>query len=351
MQLPSPRERLLANLHRRNIPGLDGIRGIAALSVVAFHGWSANFPGRQAVQVFFLVSGLLISWLLLQAQERSRTIDKKAFYFRRAFRLFPALFTLLAWEWLTDFPHVQRSSIFASALYVANYRFILRGDLFDLVHTWSLAVEEHFYLLWPLVFTLVPNRLKLMVGCFAVAIVSFGWRLYAAVHIGSDYAYASTETNLTAILLGCALALLLRERPMLLPELVLRPFMAVVSVIAIGAFAQLPALQQGAWGVPAAAPFAAVLVLQAIAYDWRILKTGVMRFLGRISYGIYLWGYVSIALCHRLGHDVKHTLIFGFAIAIASLSHYAIERPVQSLGRRWLAATKDRTAPLVRVFT
>jgi peptidoglycan/LPS O-acetylase OafA/YrhL len=341
MRFTSPREQLLANLHRRNIPGLDAIRGIAALSVVAFHGWSEHFPGTLAVQVFFVISGLLITWLLLQEQERYGTINRKAFYCRRAFRLFPALFTLLAWEWLVGIPHVHRSAILASALYFANYRLILRDDLGNLGHTWSLAVEEHFYLIWPLIFVSVRNRLKLMGGCFVVALGSFGWRLFAAIHFGKAYAYAATETNLVAILLGCGIALLLRERPTLLPEFALRPYMAVVSIIVICALAQVPAQPQVAWAVPSAAPFAAILVLQAIAYDWRILRTRVMRFLGRISYGIYLWGFVAIALCHRLGHEFKHTLVFAFAIAAASISHYAIERPVQSFGRRLLASTKD----------
>src|SRR5271155_1293817 len=98
LSLADPRQRLLANLRRRHIPGLDGIRGIAALSVVAHHCTSYVFPGRLAVQLFFVISGLLITWLLLDEQQRSVTVDRKAFYWRRAFRLFPALFVLLAWE-------------------------------------------------------------------------------------------------------------------------------------------------------------------------------------------------------------------------------------------------------------
>jgi peptidoglycan/LPS O-acetylase OafA/YrhL len=160
--------------------------------------------------------------------------------------------------------------------------------------------------------------------------------IVAGVHFGPDYAYAATDTNLVAILLGCGLALLLWELPTKLPAFALHPVMALVSLIAIGILAQLPERMQDIWATPAVAPFAAILVLQGIAYDYRILDTRVMRYLGRISYGVYVWGFVAIAFTHRIRHEVKHTLVFGVVIAIASASYYAVERPIQSFGRRWL---------------
>jgi peptidoglycan/LPS O-acetylase OafA/YrhL len=95
---------LFANLHRRKIPALDGIRGVAALTVVAFHAVSRRAPGGYAVLMFFILSGLLITWLLLTERQKTGSIDLPAFYLRRAFRLFPPLFVLLLWEAATRFP-------------------------------------------------------------------------------------------------------------------------------------------------------------------------------------------------------------------------------------------------------
>jgi peptidoglycan/LPS O-acetylase OafA/YrhL len=334
------RERLLANLLRRNIPGLDGLRGIAALTVVLFHGWSERFPGRLAVQVFFVISGLLITWLLLQERQRNGTIDRKAFYCRRAFRLFPALFALLAWEWLTDFPHA--SGIVAAALYFANYHVIIGGQLFGLAHTWSLAVEEHFYLIWPQVFLFVRNQRALLRGCFAVAAIEFVWRTLAANPGRFFYATLATETSSSAILFGCGLALLLWYFPRSLPAFAMRPIMAPISLAMLLALAQLPVIPQWIWGIPVGIPFAAIIVLQAIAYEWPILENRVARYLGRISYGVYLWCFVAKAIVERLGHGLEHTLLLPVVIALASMSYYLIERPIQSLGRRWLDSRNRR---------
>ena len=338
-----PRERLLANLQRRNIPGLDGLRGIAALTVVALHGWSERFPGRLAVQVFFVISGLLITWLLLQERQRSGTIDRKGFYCRRAFRLFPALFALLAWEWLTDFPHA--AGIFAAAFYFANYHVIFGGQLFGLAHTWSLAVEEHFYLIWPQVFVLVSNRRALLKGCFIAAAIEFVWRTLSATPSTYFYGTLATETSSSAILFGCGLALLLWHSPRSLPALALKPSMMPISLAILLALAQLPEIPQWIWGLPVGIPFAAIIVLQAIAYEWPILENPVAHYLGRISYGIYLWGFVANATVEWFGHG-KYILLFPVVVALASMSYYLIERPIQSLGRRWLNSRRSG-APLI----
>ncbi|MBZ5666386.1 MAG: acyltransferase [Acidobacteriia bacterium] len=332
------RQHLLANLERRNIPALDGLRGAAALSVVAFHGWSQHFPGRMAVQVFFLISGLLITWLLLQEEERSGWINRKAFYFRRAFRLFPALFILLAWEGLTDFPHVPKSGLIAAAFYYGNYHVICGGELLGIAQTWSLAVEEHFYLIWPQIFVLVRNRRLLTYACFTIALIEFVWRIVSDNRVGYFYATLATETSSSAVLFGCGLALVLWYQPAKLPAFTLRPLVGAFSLVVVLLLGQLPERPQLLWGVPAAIPFAAIVVLQAVTYEWRILENSIARFLGRISYGVYLWGFVAKAVINWFGHDVKHTLLFAIAIAIGTISHYLIERPAQSLARRWLAS-------------
>jgi peptidoglycan/LPS O-acetylase OafA/YrhL len=337
------RERLLANLTRRNIPGLDGLRAIAALSVVAFHGWSQHFPGRMAVQLFFVISGLLITWLLLQEETQFGQVDLKAFYFRRALRLFPALLLLVAWETLTDFPHVPKSGLIAATFYYANYHVIGGGELLGIAQTWSLAVEEHFYLLWPLILVLVKDRRTLTYACFGGAFIEFGWRIVSVHRVGYLYATLATETSSSAVLTGCAFALLLWHSPAKLPGFILRPRMGAASLAAVVLLGQLPEHAQSLWGLPAAIPFAAIIVLQAVTYEWRCLENPVARFLGRVSYGIYLWGFVAIAAINWFGHSVKHTLLFAVAVALATVSHYLVEKPAQSFARNFLQAVRSQT--------
>lgn len=341
------RDRLLFNLRRNKIPGLDGIRGIAALSVVGFHDrfiashdqTGGIFPGRFAVQIFFVISGMLITWLLLQEEQRDGRVDRGRFYWRRAFRLFPALITLLLWHKLAHFPQVTRGEMIATVLYIGNYWGFFHTNLGGLGQTWSLAVEEHFYLIWPHVFLWVRNRRTLLKGCFAAICIQLAWRMILGFHGHFVYAEIATETASCAAVVGCALALLLWYHPHRLPRLFLAPILTPVSIGAIVALAQLPRNAQLFWGVPLGIPFAAILVLQAVTYEWRLLENPIARYFGRISYGIYLWGMVAIAIVERLGHDWMHLPVFAVAIALASISYFLIEQPIQSMGRRWSAAS------------
>jgi peptidoglycan/LPS O-acetylase OafA/YrhL len=336
----------LANLQRRNIPGLDGLRGIAALSVVAFHGWSSHFPGRLSVQVFFIISGLLITWLLLGEEKRSGRINRKAFYVRRAFRLFPALYLFLAWEWTVNFPPVAKRGLVAAAFYFANYRLIHPAGMFGIVQTWSLSVEEHFYLLWPQIFVWVRNRRLLMYLCFVTALIEFGWRIVGATRVGYLYVNFSTETNAAAILIGCGLALLLWFEPFRLPSFCLHPVAGAISIAGVLALAQTPENPQIRWAIPAAIPLAAIIVLQAVTYEWRILENPVARFLGQISYAIYLWGLVAKEISRGLGDGSRQVVLLLSVVAIATISHYLVEAPAQALGRRLLAGAKSGVTPV-----
>lgn len=340
-----PRGRLVENLRKSKIPGLDGLRGIAALSVVGFHdqvfsgaGKALLLPGRLAVQMFFVISGLLITWLLLREDDETGTIDRSKFYWRRAFRLLPPLLVLLLWQHITHLPSVTRGGTISTAFYFANYYELIRGSaaLGGLGQTWSLAVEEHFYLIWPLLFFFVRNRLNLMRISLIVIGVQLAWRM--ALGFGGKFVYAelASETASCAIFAGCALALLLWQSPERLPRFVLARWLAPVSLLALVGLAQLPRNAQLWWAVPLAIPFAAVLILQAITYEWPLLENPVGRYLGRISYSIYLWGMVAIAITQRAGLDRGHVVVFAVVAALASVSYYLVERPIQAFGRKWL---------------
>jgi peptidoglycan/LPS O-acetylase OafA/YrhL len=347
----APLERLLINLRRKKIPGLDGIRGIAALSVVgmhdqelAHHDWFGKFyPGRFAVQIFFVISGLLITWLLLQEEQRDGKVNRTTFYWRRAFRLFPALAVLLVWQYFTRIPETTKGGLVATAFYFANYYSMVDGGaaLVGLGQTWSLSVEEHFYLIWPQVFIFVRNKRNMLRGCVLVAILQIVWRLGLGLHGDYRYAALATETASCAALVGCALALILWRCPGRIPRFIFLPFLAPLSIAVILALGQLPGDAQLWWGVPLGIPFIVILVLQAVTYEWWILENPVALYLGRISYSVYLWGMVAIAMVQRLGHDRFHLPVFAVAILLGSISHFLIERPLQTFGRKWIAKPKE----------
>lgn len=344
----------MQNLNSRRIPGLDGLRGFAALAVVGFHdqvlahpGSSRLlFPGRFAVQIFFVISGILITWLLLQEESRQGAIDRPRFYWRRAFRLLPALFALLLWQRATHIPPATRGGMLASAFYFGNYYELIAGSavLSGLGQMWSLAVEEHFYVFWPQVFATLRNKRTLLRGCLAVIALQLVWRLIAGWYGHFVYAELATETASSAILAGCATALLLRQHPQRLPRILLAPWMAPVSFAAILLLAQLPRNAQLWWAVPLGIPFAIVLVLQAITYQWRILENPVSIFLGRISYSVYLWGMVAIALVERLRFDWGRLPVLAVAVLLGSVSYFIVERPFQFFGKQWLTRGRGKLA-------
>jgi peptidoglycan/LPS O-acetylase OafA/YrhL len=334
-----PRKQLFANLHRHKIPGLNAIRGVAALIVVAHHKITWRAPGGMAVHMFFVLSGLLITWTLLSEHQRTGSIDLRAFYVRRALRLFPAMAALLLWELLLKWPPISIRSIECAALYISNYYVAIRGSdvLLSLGQTWSLSVEEHFYLAWPLLFRLIPARGRLMWIAISGAAASVMLRVLLTYSVSPKYANYSTESNAFAILTGCALALWIWRDHDRLPRFLFSRPLAAISFVAVLGYPYLPA----SLSVPCAPLWVfplAVLLLQAITYEWRILENPVLDFLGRISYSIYLWHIVAAALALRLGLPswTQVFSIFGMAIAIAAASYYGIERPVQRWGRRKL---------------
>jgi peptidoglycan/LPS O-acetylase OafA/YrhL len=287
-----PRDRLINNLQRRVIPGLDGIRGIAALSVVMFHGISEHFLGGQAVEMFFLLSGLLITWLLLTEERRTGAISLRAFYWRRAFRLLPAIMALIGWELTINRPRVSYQSTLAVACYYANYYSALGGHLDGLIHTWSLAVEEHFYLIWPAIFVFTANRTRLMKLLLAAILVSAAYRVVIARILTPTYAFNATEANATALILGCAIALLIWNTREKIPLGLFHPLLAPLSLLAIVCLAQLPKETQ---------------------YIWLVRYT------------------------HLADPPLSWAAIPAAAVLLATISHYVVERPAQSAGRMLLA--------------
>jgi len=212
------RGELEERLSRRVIPGLDGLRALAVLLVIGHHLGVAVINGSLGVMMFFVLSGFLITWILLQESERSGTVSLKRFYRRRSLRLFPALIVFTAAALLVPLlrgNEPQWVPALASMLYISNYFFALHhhGES-DFGHTWSLSIEEQFYLLWPVLFLLGKNNLRRLAGIL-FAVVGAVWLYRAALFlffgVRTEYLYRAFETRMDHLAVGCLLAVVLHR--------------------------------------------------------------------------------------------------------------------------------------------
>jgi len=343
-------------------PALDGLRAIAVLAVIAFHDGIASVSGGfLGVDVFFVLSGFLITSLLVNERQRGGRIDFRAFWARRARRLLPALFLLLtvigvyasmtSGSALPD-AHNFRLDGLASLFYVANWRFAALGQAFfaslsPFRHLWSLAIEEQFYLVWPLVVAgclrAARGSLRLLtVTCIVGTVVSItlSATLYSA-H-GWSRVYYGTDTRAHELLIGALLAVLLASwspgSP--LARGVVRGLGFAGAAACLWAFHGLGE-QSASYYRGLSAVFAvcvAAVIASAVQPGPHVLRgalsVGALRWIGRISYGLYLWHWpVDVYLYEGragLHGPTLDVLRLAITFAIATVSFYALERPVRS---------------------
>lgn len=350
-------------------PGLDGVRGVAILGVLVVHAQSFGTFGHFAsgghlgVTVFFVLSGFLITTLLLEEHDRHGTIHLRHFYLRRAARLLPALLVFLPFHGLVWAfrlpPHVVLAAMLPMLLYVTNL--VRAHHLMNMAGTtfgWSLAIEEQFYLGWPplLKRTLERGRslLPLVVGCLVAVAVATVIRLALADDAGwRGWMYFATITRFDALFVGC-LAALARWR--LAPAAGVAGWLLppVVGWLAAGWLGYAYLTYHAALpitftlGMPSVALAAALLVLAVVRHPagWlgRALSHPLLVRLGVLSYGLYLWNLLPfqawrIFTGNRPG--VAGTLIcLTFAYTAAELSYRWVEQPVIGWARDWMRGNR-----------
>jgi peptidoglycan/LPS O-acetylase OafA/YrhL len=355
-------------------PALDGVRALAVTAVLIFHAGVVWLPGGfLGVDAFFVLSGFLITSLLLGERAKAGRIRLGAFWLRRARRLLPALLLLVAFVAIafrgiltTLDLRLLRDDALAALGYVANWRMIYRGDDYftqtaapsPLQHTWSLGIEEQFYVLWPLIVVAVLwagaySRRLLLALCIAGAAVSaiVCALLYDPFDI--NRAYFGTDARAQALLIGCALAALLHGKVdrAAAPSTGRRRWPAWVLAAAAGAGVLVvawlwldangvdPLLYRGgfALGGLAVAAVLAHCVLRPQALLARVLSVAPLVWLGKISYGVYLWHWPLFDLLNheRTGMTGTSLLMLRFAatLAAATASYVLLERPVRT--GRW----------------
>jgi peptidoglycan/LPS O-acetylase OafA/YrhL len=362
----------------QHLPGLDGIRGVAVLAIIATHTLGAIPGGFLSVDVFFALSGFLITSLLVAEWRQTSALSLGRFWSRRARRLLPALFLMLTavgagaalWPAIFSSPSL-RSDTVATVFQVANWHFIAdhtnyflsTGQVSPLLHTWSLAIEEQFYLVWPILVLAVltgrrprarrreqpgaPDQRHRLRVLFAVAVTgAVASALWMAVltHSGGDTtrSYYASDTRAQAILVGAALAIgsvlwgparSRRARSAALGA----GIVGVIGTALLWAFVPENSLWvfRGGFFVAALCTAGVITCVSNLPSSpiGTVLSWGPLRYVGRISYGMYLWYWpLVLVLSPTRTHLGGLTLLIVrlvTIIAVATASAYLVELPIR----------------------
>jgi len=364
------------------LPGLDGLRAVAIIGVLLYHAGIDWMPGGfLGVDVFFVISGFLITSLILEEYDRSGRVNFTKFYLGRARRLLPAVAVLLIAVGLAvlivyqDALSAFREDALATVFYVNNWWYIFVDQSYFesvgrpplLKHLWSLSVEEQFYLIWPAFALLLMRsggRPLVRRLALVLAIASTVWMAVLSIRNGypvdadPSRAYFGTDSHSMGLLVGAALATM--WRPGRLSTQVPRGAQLIITGIGVASLAAVigfylfvgeftPWLYRG--GFLALAFFTTALiaaVTHPASFLGPALGTGVLRYIGRRSYGIYLWHW-PIFMVTRPGIDVEWSEPVTFVVrialtlVIAELSYRLVEMPIRRgvLGRAWSAVRSE----------
>jgi peptidoglycan/LPS O-acetylase OafA/YrhL len=375
------------------MPQLDGLRFLAIVAVLVEHAWRPRpLPwifggvswGGLGVRLFFVLSGFLITGILLDCRTRAeagalkRTFYVRQFYARRFLRIFPLYYGVLTILVVADFEDTRRRSgwlfTYTTNIFFAEHGWHdhLGGWHQHLSHFWTLAVEEQFYLVWPLLVLFLPRRALVPLLTVAVALAPL-YRLYAYHRFGLDSGGARnvlTPSALDSLGIGALVAIAAR-RPS--SSRILHIFSRIALPLSLAIFACVLALQR--YGVSAEPNIVVATTATSVAFGWLVwraasgfaapfgsaLEFRPVRYVGKISYGVYIFHYLvigaAILVAERLGVGYSQNGILNFlaigavTLAIAAFSWHFFERPISDLKQKFAyrAPTTDRGEPALPV--
>ena len=370
------------------VPGLDGIRALAVATVIVFHLVPGTLVGGYlGVDIFFVVSGFLITTLLWRERAATGRISLRDFWSRRARRLLPALGLLLlvcctaAFVVGGDVLVGLGTQVLGATTFSSNWLFIGAGNsYFDETvpelfrNLWSLAVEEQFYLVWPLLVVVLLVRIPRwarLVGIGALAAASAVWMGVAYSPVDPTRVYYGTDTHAFGLALGAFLAVLvvgrgIQDQTGWMPKRPVRVITAVAGGLAIAGLVALAVVMSGDTDLPYRGGLAVVAVLSAAAIAAllvpgsplaRILDLPPIRWVGVRSYGLYLWHWPVFVLLGSAfptwpREGLEAWALGGIALAItvvaAAVSYRFLEQPIRRHGFRRTAAAIMNAAPRSR---
>jgi peptidoglycan/LPS O-acetylase OafA/YrhL len=350
-------------MDRRVIPALDGVRGLAAFIVVFYHLHLRHLrwwpDGSFGVLIFFVLSGFLITWLLLREADESGGVSLRAFYMRRSLRIFPAFYgcwTLYVVTCVLMRIAVPRGSTWSAFFYLGDYYFPFHENDTFLGFTWSLAVEEQFYLIWPFIFRAFMDRRATLAKWLLAAIAcTWIWRaaLKFVTHAPEHYLSYALDCHIDHLMIGALAALALRSgwiAPFWKTVCSPRFTAATIALLSLSVSAQIR-FGHGydhTLGFIVDPVLIAILLPQLISmesvapFSW--LNLPPARFFGRISYPLYLYHIFAIEQVNRFlnhyGLGVTVMASLSGAVLLAVGSYYLVERPFLKLKARYSAKNK-----------
>ena len=318
------------------VPALDGLRAVAVLLVMLSHVAVPGFAGGgMGVDIFFVLSGFLITALLLEEMDANGRINVLHFYVRRALRLYPALLLMLLL--FAVFFHILRHAlphaetlesgkdIVLAGLYLTDYAiaFGFQSKNSLIAHTWSLAVEEHFYLLWPWLLPALSRACKgrrLMLALGAMFVAATAWKFFCLTFQPWEKVYFRFDTRMAGLILGALLAVC-RAQKVKIPGADYA--LALSGAAFVYAIATMPSMEVGTMETTIPEVFTFFLIYRIMeAKAWlpaEALAQKIPVFLGRISYALYLFHFPAAALFLRsdtrwwIGFEVMAAIALGLA--------------------------------------
>jgi peptidoglycan/LPS O-acetylase OafA/YrhL len=356
--IESPKQPLSFDANASYIPYLDGLRAVSIILVMAAHfGFGNLVPAGFGVTIFFFISGFLITRLLFSEERKSKTntISIRAFYIRRVFRILPALTAsilgvVLAYATMgVSIPTVEiLSSFFFFQNYLINaYHAAGHNPVLPLNCLWSLAVEEHFYIFWPFLFSLLSKNIRRFTFIVAsVLVITLLWRVLWIYVLKGDplYCYYATDTRVDSILYGSLMSILCLDKTVgqkllkACSKWLYAGLGLLVASFLIKDEGIRQSLRYSLQGVGLFLVFSGLLFSHKYGFIKALLENNLSRFIGKISYSLYLWHFALYHILGKLFPTLQSLTLAGLAtvasFAIASLSYYLIEGPFITLRKK-----------------
>jgi peptidoglycan/LPS O-acetylase OafA/YrhL len=353
--------------HSHHVESLDGIRGVAILMVLSMHaGWFGN--GWIGVDLFFVLSGFLITGILRRT--RIEAFYWRRFYIKRATRILPPLLLVIAVT-VIFWPHPSPIGIASYALSLGNIVDMTRFAVYPIGHLWSLSVEEHYYLLWPLAVLRLPRRQLQWLLFSIIMIVPLG-RLVFTYLLSPNQAYAInlfTPFRIDGIALGSLLALLLEQRPWqerltkwsgagaVLASTVFLVFRGILGRAHFRPYSYSPIFNSIGYSLVAIIAFFVIAYASLLpdAIPTRILRNRMLTKLGAISYGLYVYSWIILVLMRhnfpRLSEGKSGLIHVLVSLPVAAVLFVHYEGPITIWGRRTAArlAAKANVAVITAI--